>query len=207
MKRSRFAFVWIALCAAFVLLTGRPAKAGLTIVSQDVRVDTRDQQVFFNLVFNHPPDLQTTDSFGRRAESFQYEIDPNAHIDINSAALSEVSAVVRGDEIGSGYLLPVRNGFGAGVDPSPAAGGWGPVRGRVPFRLQSDQFSFAVPFAMLGTYDGNFAYRVFTTDYGATDSLIVGTTVPLPPALPIGLLTLLAIGGGIAWKRRRQRSV
>ncbi|HZL35374.1 MAG TPA: hypothetical protein VFC78_08695 [Tepidisphaeraceae bacterium] len=204
MWRSRFAFASLMLPALAFLAGATPAQGGLSILSQTARVDASAGQVSFDLVFNHPPDLVPADTYGRRAESFQYEIVPDSLAPVYSSPESAIRAVIRGEEIGGGSIIPIRDGFENGIDPSPAAGGWGAVRGSVPFTIQGDQLSFVAPFSLLGTTDGRFSYVVFTTSYGLTDSTIQDVTVPLPAALPAGLATLLLVGGGIwFWRRRR----
>ena len=138
------------------------------------------------------------DSVGRHVDSFQYEIVPNTSLPISHFALEDVRAVIRGDEIGSGQTIPIRNGFQNGSDPNPASGGWGLVRGTVPFNLQGSEMKFSASFNLLDTVDGGFAYRLFTTNFGSTVTEVTGVSVPLPPTLPAGLAMLALLGTG-AW--------
>ncbi|HET6249672.1 MAG TPA: hypothetical protein VFE47_18430 [Tepidisphaeraceae bacterium] len=178
------------------------ASAGLSILSQQVDVDRADQDVIFTLDFNHVPDFKTVDSAGRHVDSFQYEIVPNTSTPISQVPFSSVGAVVRGDEIGSGNVVPIRNGFSNGVDANPAAGGWGTVRGSVPFSVQGNTLSFTAGFNVIGTSNGVFSYRVFTTNFGSTVTTIDSISVPLPAPVPAALVTVAAFAG-IGLLRRR----
>lgn len=184
----------LALIALFVGVFSGQAHAGLSIVSQSIQVDRADQEVAFQLTFNHAPNFSTYDSFGRPQDSFQYEIVPNATTSIDTLPFLSINAVVRGDEIGTGHTVPIRNGIAGGSDPNPASGGWGPVRANVPFTLTNNTLSFDASFAQIGTTNGAFSYRVFTTNYGSTVSLVESVSVPLPAALPIGLALIGLIG-------------
>ncbi len=164
------------------------------MISQKVQVDQSDQQVHFTLVFDHTPDFQTFDSFGRPEDSFQYEIIPNTGKQFSSLSFGDIRTVIRGDEIGSGNVLPIRNGLQNGSDPSFASGGWGFIRATVPFQLQGDQLSFGASFNQLDTPSGLFSYRVFTTNFGSTVSITESVSVPTPPVLPISLVVLGLLG-------------
>jgi hypothetical protein len=200
--------VWV--CLAVVALFQQLASAGVTsrplaavngpplkISSQSVHLDLPNGQADFSLTFNHAPDFDHPDSLGRRHDSFQFEIAPSLN-DIQNADLFAITAVVRGDELGA-TQLPIRAGVADGIDPNPAAGGWGPLIGSVPYVLKANQMTFAAPLDWLGTPDGVLGYRVFTTNYGATVSLQMGTTVSLPRAVWGGWGMLLAL---IYWIKR-----
>jgi hypothetical protein len=201
----RRAALMLAVCAAgLVAGVASPAFGGLSIVSQSVRADARDNVVFFDLTFNHPPDFVTTDGLGRPAEAFQYEIDP-ASADITQSSFLDIRSVIRGSEIGAGTVLPIRDGFQGGVDPSHAAGGWGPVRDTVPYTLTGSRLTFATTFDDLDTRNGFFAYRLLTTHYGTTADETTGRSISLPPAVHAGTAMLAAIGAAALIHRRRDR--
>lgn len=181
------------LCAAVMLAIPDVVRAGLFIDSQSVKVSSDLRQATFTIAFDHPPDFALRDSLGRPLESFQYEIAPDC-TDIDQCPFTAIRAVVRGDEIGSGQQVPIRDGVENGSDPSPASGGWGNVRGSVPFRLQGSTLTFSTPLSLLQDPDGDFAYRVFTTSSGQTESLVTGESIPLPAALWTGGSLLLALG-------------
>ena len=202
---------WV--CVAMVALSQAVGRAGITsrplaivtgpvlkIASQSVQLDLPGGQADFSLTFDHPPDFDHPDSLGRRHDSFQYEIAPSLS-DIQNADLFAITAVVRGDEIGA-TLLPIRAGVANGIDPTPVAGGWGPLIGSVPYHLNGSNITFAAPLDLLGTPDGNFGYRVFTTNYGSTVSLQTGSAaVSLPRAVWGGLVLLLGL---VLWIRRHE---
>ncbi|MDB5292498.1 MAG: proteinsorting domain [Phycisphaerales bacterium] len=201
----RRAAVFLAVCAAGLGAgVASPVWGGLTLVSQSVRADARDREVFFDLTFNHPPNFVTTDVLGRPAEAFQYEIDP-ASADITQSSFLNIQSIIRGSEIGSGSLLPIRDGFQASTDPSPAAGGWGPIRDKVPFILNGSRLTFAAPFDDLHSLNGYFAYRVFTTNFGTTSDETTSRSISLPPAVQAGTAMLAAIGIAALINRRRAR--
>lgn len=193
------------LCAALVCAVPCSVRAGLFIESQSVSVSSNPPQATFTLAFDHRPDFVPRDALGRPLESFQYEIAPDCS-DIDQCPFTAIRAVVRGDEIGSGQQVPIRDGIENGSDPNPASGGWGDIRGSVPFDLQGSTLTFTVPLSLLQDPDGDFAYRVFTTSSGQTDSLLTGRGIPLPPALPAAgslLLALALLRTRSKWGKRR----
>jgi hypothetical protein len=206
MWRGCFASTLAVVAGAVVLGFCGPALAGLSIVSQQVDVDRADHEVVFTLDFNHAPDFKTVDSLGRHLDSFQYEIVPNTSTPIDQLPFASVGAVIRGDEIGSGHVVPIRNGFSKGVDPNPAAGGWGTVRGTMPFTVSGNNLTLTASFNQIGTNNGVFSYRVFTTNFGSTVSSIdsVSISVPTPAALPAALATIGAFAG-VGLLRRKLR--
>ncbi|HWE01393.1 MAG TPA: hypothetical protein VG326_03210 [Tepidisphaeraceae bacterium] len=191
----------------FFILTGY-SYAGLSIVSQNVSIDRPDHDVLFTLNFNQAPDFKTTDLFGRPADSFQYEIVPDTTHSIGYFSVEDIRAVIRGDEIGAGALLPIRDGFEHGSDPSPFSGGWGQTLGTVPFSVQGSRLTFQAPFNLLGitNHSGAFAYRVFTTNFGSTVSEIQSVSISLPPALPAGII-IFSIFAGVCFFRRRASAI
>jgi hypothetical protein len=178
-----------------VAIAGTTGEPPLLIVQQSVRLDEALSAAQFSITFSRAPDFTTLDSDGRRADSFQYEIAPD-FTSISQASFENITAIVRGDEI-TRHLLPIRAGINDGVDPSLASGGWGPVRATVPYSLHDDTLSFLAPLTDLDALDGVFAYRVFTTQFGDTVSLVSGSSaVGLPPAVWAGggmLLILSAL--------------
>ena len=146
-----------ALAGALFSAQCNQASAGLEIVSQNVHIDVPAQQVDFTINFSHAPDFQKVDLFGRPADSFQYEIIPNttkpfSQFDFPLAIVS----VVRGDEIGSGHLLPIRNGIQNGSDPNPASGGWGTCPWVRAIYTQRRSARLHRAFSMIGTSNGVF---------------------------------------------------
>jgi hypothetical protein len=191
-----------AACAALMWLVPA-ARAGLRIVSHSVDVSLPRQEATFTLAFDHAPMLGERDALGRPLESFQYEIAPDCP-NIDECPFTDIRAVVRGDEVTPNHLLPIRDGIETASDPSPASGGWGYVRGDVPFQLNGSVLSFSAPLSMLGNPDGQFAYRVFTTASGETTSLVTGQFAPLPKAVWTGGIAL-SIMGLLQWIGRGKR--
>ena len=201
-REARIGLTGVVAGLLIFLLTGH-SFAGLSIVSQSVSVDRADQEALFSLNFNKAPDFTTADFFGRHLDSFQYEVVPNTTRGIDSLGFEDIRAVIRGDEIGAG-VIPIRDGFENGSDPNPASGGWGKILGSVPYSLQGSRLTFQAPFDLLGVTNpnGEFAYRVFTTNYGATVSSVQSVSIRLPPALPAGLVVLFILLSASFLKRR-----
>jgi hypothetical protein len=181
--------------------TSAPALAGPQIVWQSVEVDRASQTASFTLALDAAPDFHTVDALGRPAFSFQYEIDAAWTGRGSDEPLDRIDVVVRGDEVRVADALRVRDASGA-ADPDPLAGGWGRIRDVVPFDLSDNELRFDASLGALGDGDGVFAYRVFTTEFGATTSLAQGQAIPLPPAAYAGVLGLAAA----AWAHRRARA-
>ncbi|HZN65157.1 MAG TPA: hypothetical protein VFB66_07620 [Tepidisphaeraceae bacterium] len=159
-------------------------------MSESVVLDRANDSVWFWVKLDGPPDFTTTDEFGRRADSFQYELDLDWAGGPGSFAFEDVDAVVRGDEFdldGDG-MLPIR-AAGPGVEPDgdPRSGGWGGVLTSVPLNVQGSELWFEAPLSALGDHDGHFAYRVYTTEFGGTTSVVESTSIPLPAAVWPGL--------------------
>lgn len=190
-----------ALCVALVLAVPVVARAGLLILSQSVTVNLDQGRATFTLAFDHLPMFGPRDPLGRPFESFQYEIAPDC-ANIDQCPFTAIRAVVRGDEIDGGHVIPIRDGIENGSDPNPVSGGWGFVRGDVPYQLRGSTLTFSAPLSLLQDPDGRFAYRVFTTSSGQTDSLVTGQSIPLPAAVWTGGSLLLTLGFA-SWASRR----
>lgn len=166
------------------------AAAGIAIVSQSAKLDPSGEAATFTLTFSQSPDFSIADR-GVPTNSFQYEIDAAWTGVAKDKPLGALSSVVRGDEIRVAHALRIRSADLHQPDPDPASGGWGPVRGTVPFQLSGRTLTFTAPLSMLGDDDGVFAYRVFATNTGASAGSIEGHVVPLPMGAMTG-------GAGIA---------
>ena len=203
MSCRRFAWAWV--CVGWVVLSASLGWAGVTsgpplkIASQSVHLDLSEGQADFSLTFDHAPDFGHPDALGRRHDSFQYEIAPSLN-DIQNGDLFAITAVVRGDEL-TATQLPIRASVADGIDSNPEAGGWGPLIGSIPYHLSGNTITFDAPLDLLGTSDGVLGYRVFTTNFGSTVSLQMGTTVSLPRGVWGGAGILLGL---ILWIRRHE---
>jgi len=188
-----------------VLVAAVPAEAGLEILSQSVNVDFHEREAFFTLLFDQPPRFDLRDTLGRPVDSFQYEIVPDAR-DIDQSSITDIRAIIRGDEIGQSSRIPIRDGIETASDPSPVSGGWGYIRGSVPFTLNGGELTFSAPLSLLDDPSGHFAYRVFTTDSGQTVSVLTSHFVPLPPMFWVAGAMLVVLAPLVLRSQRRPRA-
>jgi Ca2+-binding RTX toxin-like protein len=117
--------------------------------AQSAVFDPATGQVTFTLTFNRPPDRQT-------GESFQYFIvgDPSLHYPSN------YDTVIRGEEP-TEDVLQVRNSHPTDPTVPPSvSGGWGTVRGVVPYQLNGSVLKFSTPLGLISDHsiDGHFTY-------------------------------------------------
>jgi len=122
----------------------------------------------FILVFSHTPDFTTLDSNGRPQDSFQIFIAFNPATP-NPANPQSVDVLVRGDEIHIAHALRIRDARPPVADPN--AGGWGAIRGTVPFQVRTQPngtavLTFNASFALLGI-TGQFAWALKTDNFGS----------------------------------------
>lgn len=174
MRRGAFLF---ALLLALVAL---PAIArALTLLGHVEHYDSGTDAYEFTIHFSGPPDFMTFDSFHRQADSFQYWIVDRTDRDPLFPWITP-DVVVRGEEIHFGAGIPVRDRLGG--DGAPGSGGWGPIRGIVPFVLTGNTLTFTVPRTVIGDTDGQFAYYLGVFVYGATTDVAMGLSDALPVA-------------------------
>jgi hypothetical protein len=81
-------------------------------------------------------------------------------------------------------------------------GGWGSIRGSVPYTLSGNVFSLLVPLQLIGDSDGNFSYRLEWYEYGRYQHYIDAETVP-EPATVFG--SFMALGGLAAFQRKNKQ--
>ena len=194
---------------AAVTAVGLPAvggQAGVQILSQSCEIDRAHREAVVRLVLDAPPDLYTIDAFGRPRDSFQYEIDAGWSGRLTDPKLCTFDVVLRGDEVAAAGALRVRSSDFTNPDPDPLAKGWGPLLGTVPLDIDGNTLSFRARLDLLGDTDGVFAYRVFTTEYGATTSLAESHVIPLPTSVSAaGVAVGALVVGNLMWKRLRRR--
>lgn len=145
------------------------AAEALTIRICDVQA--RPQGAAFSVTFSDAPDTTLTANGWPRHE-FQF------HVWHSTASWSppQGDVIVRGWEVNAGGIAIRDPGP---EDPSPYSGGWGPLRGVVPFELHGPTVRFLVPWTILGDDDGAFRWRLMVTEDGATtDSRDGETTAP-----------------------------
>jgi hypothetical protein len=142
--------VVLALALAAVLTAPRSAVA-LTIGPHLELYDPADDTFYFSLTLSGVPvlDAETHDSF-------QYWISWDLHPGDPLYPFIHADVIVRGGEI-TGGQIPIRDATG---DGGPNSGGWGPIRGMVPYTLTGSTITFAVPRALLGDPDGSVSYFV-----------------------------------------------
>ncbi len=169
--KARFFGVLIVQFVAlvFVFASVEAAQQVFLFVSESAVFDATTQQVMFTIEFNQVPDFSSVDSFGRQANSFQYFIvsDPNRPYPANFAA------IIRGEEIHHTQSeIRIRNATPS--DPDPAAGGWGAIRGTVPYRLNGNVLTFSVPLQVLSDQSrgGTFEYQLESYHFGTSTKFV-----------------------------------
>jgi hypothetical protein len=152
---------------SFLVSEVASAQAALQINSQSVVVNSDSQEALFTLEFNEAPDFFSVDNVGRQADSFQYFIDADGRLPVFSGSpyFSQLETIIRGEEIHIAGDIRVRNVFGEGGLNS---GGWGAIRGSVPFTLDGTVLKFSTPLSLLGDSDGQFSYRLEAYEFGAS---------------------------------------
>ena len=184
----------------FGLTSGLPAEAALMVLSQSAEVNLANNSVLFQIEFNRAPDFFTTDEYDRQADSFQYFIDADGGLPVYRDC-SELESIIGGEEIAVGGKVGIRN---AGPpDPDlPSSGGWGSIRGSVPYTLSGNVFSLLVPLQLIGDTDGKFSYRLEWYEYGGVGGYIEAETVP-EPATIFG--SFMALGGLAAFQKKNKQ--
>jgi hypothetical protein len=165
------------------LLTGvtRETEAEFMFISESAVFNPDTGDVNFTIEFNQVPDFLSVDSVGRQANSFQYFI-------IGDASLpypENYDAIFRGEEIHiTGDTLRIRDSRPS--DSDPIAGGWGAIRGSVPYSLFGNVVAFSAPLSLISDHstDGSFRYELESSVYGSTTRHVVtqstGWIVPEP---------------------------
>ncbi len=169
------------LTAAQPGTSGSPetAQAEFSFMSESAVLNPATQEVVFTIEFNQSPDFFTVDSFGRQAHSFQYFIVG----DSNLPYPANFDAIIRAEEIHSTVdEIRIRNSTPSDADP--AAGGWGPIRGVVPYRLNGNVLTFSVPLELVSDHhqDGTFVYQLEAYQFGSLtrhiDNQSAGSPIP-----------------------------
>ena len=179
-----FGVTWVSI----ILLACSMARASFRIASDSVEFDNQDRTTTFSLSFDSRPDFMTTDHFGREEDSFQYFFDPSANT--NPLSLTSGETIIRGEEIHVADTLRIRDALGDHSGPN--AGGWGKIRGTVPFTVSDDTIRFTVGWNVLGQSNDHFRYAVETYEFGSLNDTRV-RLIPLPSALWAGGATLMIV--------------
>ena len=126
----------------------------------------------FVLQLRNNPDFKSVDFAGRQADSFQIFICFNRKT-LNPSVPDLVDVIIRGEEIHSLNRIPVRDARPR--ERQRSAGGWGAVRGTLPYTVHREKFQtvliFEAPFYMLGVNrltHRSFAYQFDIYRFGAT---------------------------------------
>ena len=157
------------------------------LAGHSVEVSNAAETATFRLTFNREPNFFAADA----TESFQVEIDADATTFEQPLVFEDIDAVVRGAEISEADGLPVRDREGDGGEGS---GGWGPVRGFVPFDLDGEMLTFTTDLSLIGDADGKFRYRINVIEDGAITTEVSAAIIPVPAALWGGVIMLGSAG-------------
>jgi hypothetical protein len=139
-------------------------------VSQSAVFSPRTGEVTFRIVFNQVPDFSAAGPLGPQVDSFQYFIVGNPSLPYPSNYVS----IIRGGEIYStSDLIPIRNAVPPDTS-DPMSGGWGTIRGEVPFTLSGTRLTFVAPLSLISnsTDAGSVDFRLETYAYGDQTSAV-----------------------------------
>ena len=201
--RSSIALGAFLLCAA----ANSPAHGAFQLRSGHVGDVDVAGNVPFSLTFNQVPDFFTVDRYGRQAHSFQFYIGRSTNVPRFSTR--PFASLIRGEEIRVANDIRIRNDSpGPSTDPDPNSGGWGSIRGSVPYTLDGQTMTFAVPATVLNV-QGQFGYNFLLFEYGAYVSPqypgLSGGAIPVVPEPSSAALAALA-GVGMGWFGLTRRS-
>ncbi|MEA2736493.1 MAG: hypothetical protein QOE14_2944 [Humisphaera sp.] len=171
------------------------------LLDQSCVVDQAAGTATFRLSFDREPHFFLPPGGADQPNGFQIEIDADNNTFDRPIEFADIDSIVRGAEIFAGDGIPVRDREGDGG--SDHAGGWGPVRGLVPFELEGTTLTFTTGLGTIGDQDGRFRYRVITTDQGGLTSEVNAAIIPLPAAVWGGIMMLSGAG---VFHRLRKRS-
>lgn len=184
--------------------------AALTVISESAVVNNKTQEVLFTINFNKPPDFFSVDEFGRQADSFQYFIEASGTFPIfrGSPYYSEVDTIIRGEEIHVGGNIRFR-GTGSSSN-NPTSGGWGNLRGSVPYILNDNTLTFSAPLRILGDSDGFFSYRLEWYEFGSgvdfKENKSVLSQKVHEPSLILSVLTFAVVSAGLLIKHKQTKN-
>jgi hypothetical protein len=194
----------------FVTILTQTAAMGTLITSQDVTCNPTTGIAGFRVTFDSTPDFFSVDAFGWQATSFQFFINPNPSptpFDVGTL-WRNATTIIRPEEIHVFGDIPIRDRAPTSSDTS--SGGWGPIRGSVPFSISGASVIFSVPMDLLGV-TGDFSYLLEGYDYGAGIYDFVGTSNAVPESSThlADALLLVPFAIQLLWKVQhdRQRGV
>lgn len=188
----------LGVCAAAPAM-GTPLEA----VSFGATYDFQSRVVHFEIVYNREPDFYTLDPKRRQADSFQIHLDTVSGVNgWGGTSPFPWETIVRGEEIHIEGDIRIRDHLQA-PSPKPHSGGWGPIAGSVPYRLDGKTQTFSAPYDMLNTQSGKFAFVLELYNYGTGTGVIYdGSSMEVPAPGPIGLAAA-SLGWALGRRRRR----
>jgi len=83
-----------------------------------------------------------------------------------------------------------------------SSGGWGSIRGSVPYTLSGNVFLLLVPLKLISDSDGKFSYRLEWYEHGALGDYIDAETVPEPATI---FDSFMVLGGLAAFHRKNKQ--
>src|SRR4029077_11308775 len=97
------------------------------------------RQAIFSIQFDRAPNFTNTDdnAYPRQTDSFQYWINYDPGRSYYDNIFDPSVIVIRGEEIHVDGEIVIRNSVAFGSDRDPNSGGWGYVRGYVPYTLHN----------------------------------------------------------------------
>ncbi|MFM9995237.1 MAG: hypothetical protein ACKVU4_05490 [Phycisphaerales bacterium] len=185
-----------------VVCAGAGARAQpFRAASHAATYDEGTRCVLFEIEFNREPDFHTIDPMGNQAESFQLYLDTQpGNNGWGGTSPYPWETIVRGTEIYKEDDIRVRDHTGS-PSTTPTSGGWGRVAGAVPYDLAGPALAFTVPYSVLGTTTGAFAYQLEVYRFGQWNGLLYsGQSAPIPSPPWASVLGLAAFA---AARRRR----
>ncbi|BAY75440.1 hypothetical protein NIES25_18850 [Nostoc linckia NIES-25] len=201
--------VSIAGAALIAFSTGQIAQAELFAESESTVVNLDTQEVLFTINFNRVPDFFSVDEFGRQADSFQYYIERDEKLPVVgevSPFYPNLESIIRGEEINVAGDVRIRNVFSVGP-AEPNSGGWGSIRGSVPYTLDGTLLKFSAPLELVSDSDGLFSYELALFEFGSTSFTIenksIVTSVP-EPNFVLGGLTCGVLSLALRLKRKHK---
>src|ERR1035437_9322593 len=143
-SQSRRARLGLLLLLSLVLVASRSSAQG-TFGLQAGYISDIDNSgnVTFTLQFNRAPEFFTCDQYGRQADAFQFYIATSTNIPVFYPPRPYAS-LIRGGEINFDNAIVIRND-GPPDDNDPHSGGWGSIRGSVPYTLNANILTFSAP--------------------------------------------------------------